>query len=168
MRGADVPLRLGPVVIEIGRWVYGTVILMTVLVVYADEGPVTFGESAGIVVTQLLATFLAHLFAGVLVTLNRADGGLSRRDFAELVRSEAQYIMLTVPPLAVLLAGAVGAYDAPTAVSLIVRGGVALLVALGALGGKRAGLRPWGVAACAVGSGVLGLLVLVAQVLLKL
>ncbi|MGH3911477.1 MAG: hypothetical protein ACRDRM_11670 [Pseudonocardiaceae bacterium] len=163
----DVLLRLGPVVIEIGRWVYGTVILMTVLVVYADEGQVTFAESFGVVVAPMLATFLAHLFASVLAALNRKTGGLNSREFAELVRNDAQYLVLTVPPLSVLLVGALGAFDAPTAVSLIVRGGVALLVVIGALAGLRAGFGPWGVAASATASAAIGLLVLGAQLLLK-
>ncbi len=168
MRGADVPLRLGPVVIDIGRWVYGTVILMTVLVVYSDDGPVTFVQSVEVVVTQMFATFLAHLFASFLATLNRENGELSRRELAELVWDDAQYLLLAVPPLAVLLVGALGAFDAATAVSLIGRGGVFWLVAVGALAGHRAGVGRWGILGCAVASGTLGLLVIAAQVLLKL
>lgn len=167
MGESDVPLRFGPVDIEIDRWVYGTVILMTVLVVYADDGPVNFGEAAGVVVAPMLATFLAHLFSSVLAAENSKTGGLTRHELADLVRSDAQFLMLTLPPLAVLLIGALGAFSAPAAVTLILWGGVALLVIVGALAGHRIGLGPWGVAASAAASGTIGLLVLVAQVLLK-
>jgi hypothetical protein len=130
------------VVIDIGRWVYGTVILMTVLVVYSDDAPVTFVHSFEVVVTQMLATFLAHLFASFLATLNRETGGPSRRELAELVWDDAQYLLLMLPPLVVLFVGALGAFDASTAVSVIVRGGVLGLV-VGAVAGHRAGVGRW-------------------------
>lgn len=168
MGETDVSLRIGPIVIEIGRWVYGTVIVMTTLVIYANSGPVGYGPSAGVVVAPMVATFLAHLFADVLAAVNRASSGLRRDEFAALVASDAQYLLLTVPPLAVLAVGAAGAFNAPTAISLIVDGGVALLVIVGALAGHRAGLGWSGIAGCAMVSGALGLLVLAAQLLLKL
>ena len=98
MRESGVPLRLGPVVIEIGRCVYGTVILMTVLEVYAKAGPVNFEESIGVVIAPMLATFLAHLFASILAAANSETRGLSRHTIAEVVRTEAQFLMLIVPP----------------------------------------------------------------------
>lgn len=167
MGGTDVPLRVGPIVIEVGRWVYGTVILMTVLMVYADEGQATFGESVGVVIAPMLATFLAHLFASILAAENSKPGGLNRAELAHLVRSDAQFLLLTVPPLLVLLIGALGAFGAPTALMLILWGGVALLVVVGALAGRRVGLGTGGIAASAVASGAIGVLILVIQVFLK-
>lgn len=72
-----------------------------------------------------------------------------------------------MPPLLVLLVGALGAFDAPTALMLILWGGVALLVVVGALAGRRVGLRRRGIVASAVASGTIGVLILVIQVLLK-
>ena len=167
MGESDVPLRFGPFVIEIRRWVYGTVILMTVLVVYADDGPVNFAEAVGVVVAPLLATFLAHLFASVLAAASSQTGWLNGHEIATLVREDAQFLMLTLPPLVILLVGALGAFDAPTAVTIILWGGVGLLVLVGALAGRRVGLGCWGIVASAAGSGAIGLLVLVAQVILK-
>lgn len=167
MGSTEVQLRLGPVVVEIGRWVYGTVVLMTVLVVYADDGPVSFGEAAGVVSAPMLATFLAHLFSSVLAAESGKPGGLNRHEIADLVRSDAQFLMLTLPPLVVLLLGALGAFTPPTAVALILWGGVALLVLVGGFAGRRVGLGWRGIAASAAGSGTIGLLVLGAQLLLK-
>ncbi|MGH4024404.1 MAG: hypothetical protein ACRDRV_07440 [Pseudonocardiaceae bacterium] len=167
MESAEVRLRLGPFVVEIGRWVYGTVILMTVLVVYADDGPVSFGEAAGVVAAPLIATFLAHLFSVIMAAESGKHGGLNRRELAYLVRSEAQFLMLALPPFVVLLVGALGAFTPRVAVSLILWGGVALLVFVGGFAGRRVGLGWWGVAASAAGSGTIGLVVLVAQLLLK-
>ena len=167
MESAEVRLRVGPFVVEIGRWVYGTVILMTVLVVYADDGPVSFGEAAGVVAAPMIATFLAHLFSSVMAAESSKHGGLNRRELADLVRSETQFLMLVLPPLVVLLAGALGAFTPSVAVSLILWGGVALLLFVGGFAGRRVGLGWWGVAASAAASGTIGLLVLVAQLLLK-
>lgn len=167
MSSAEVHLRIGPLVVEIGRWVYGTVILMTVLVVYADSGPVSFGEAAGVVLAPMIATFLAHLFAHVLAAESAKSGGLNRNELVHLVRSEAQFLLLALAPLAVLLAGALGAFTPPTAVVLILWGGVALLLFVGGLAGRRVGLGWWGTTASAAASATLGLLVLVAQILLK-
>jgi hypothetical protein len=167
MSRADVRLHIGPVTIEISRWVYGIVILMTVLVVYADNGPVTYGESVGVVVGTMVATFLAHLFATVLAALNAESGRLTPQLFGELVRTDAQFLLLTVPPLIVLLVGALGAYPPPRAVAFIVYGGVGLLGAVGGLAGWRADLRLGGVIACAAASGALGFVVLVIQLVLK-
>lgn len=167
MVSTEVRLRLGPFVVEIGRWVHGTVILMTVLVVYADNGPVSFGEAAGVVAAPMIATFLTHLFASVMAAESGKHGGLNRHELAVLVRSEAQFLMLALAPLVVLLAGALGAFTPSTAVVLILWGGVALLLFVGGFAGRRAGLGWWGTTASAAASGTIGLLVLVAQVLLK-
>ena len=167
MTRAVAPLHIGPLTIEIGRWVYGTVILMSVLVVYADNGPVTYGESVGVVVGPMLATFLAHLFASVLATLNNEAGEVHPHHFGELVRADSQFLLLTLPPLVVLLVGALGAYPAPTAVQIIVYGGVGLLAFIGGLAAWRAGLRGWGVVTCTVATGLLGVVVLGLQLLLK-
>lgn len=167
MSRADVRLHIGPLTIEISRWVYGTVILMTVLVVYADNGPVTYRESIGVVLGPMIATFLAHLFASILATLNRDSGRLRPQHFAELVRDDAQFLLLTVPPLVVLVVGAAGAFPAPRAVAIIVYGGIGLLATVGGIAGWRAGLRGWAVVACALTSGTLGLAVLAVQLLLK-
>jgi len=64
-------VRWGPLRLDVEPGVYGTVVLMTVLVVALDDGIEDFAEAAQVILGPLLATFAAHLFASVLARVAR-------------------------------------------------------------------------------------------------
>ena len=161
--------RLSPVSVDIGRSVYGTVLVMTVLAVDTIHGTPSYLDAALAVVGAMAATFLAHLFADVLAAFAHSGGShaAGRGTVAGLARVDLVFLALAVVPVAVLVIGALGAWQSETAIQIIGVVGVAFLVFVGGLGGRQAGFARWGIVACAVVSGVLGAVLLVAQVLLK-
>ena len=161
-------LRLGRVRLDVEPAVYGTVVLLTVLVVALEDGIGDFGDAALVVVGPLIATFAAHLFAAVLASVSAERRPPTAARLAVLTGHAAQYLLLAVVPLIVIavvaLTGLGGPDDAGT---LVVDLGLAVLVVLGGVGGWRALHRWWAVVAGAVGAGVLGLVVLVLRLALE-
>jgi hypothetical protein len=161
--------RLGPVSVDIGRSVYGTVLVLTVLAIDTTHGTPTYLDAALTVVGAMAATFLAHLFADVLAEFAHTGGshGAGRRTVAGLARVDLVFLALAVVPVVVLVVGVLASWEPETAIQIIGVAGVAFLVFVGGLGGRQAGFARWGIVACAVASGVLGAVLLVVQVLLE-
>ena len=151
--------------------VYGTVVLLTVLAVAQDDGIDDFAEAVQVVVGPLVATFAAHLFASVLAAVN-ADRALpSGARFRALTAHAAQYLLLAVPPLVVVLvyglAGIGAPHGADAAIDLVADLGLLLLVVLGGVGGWRALPRWWSAVLGALATFVLGLVVIVLRILIE-
>jgi hypothetical protein len=148
--------------------VYGTVVLLTVLVVALDDGVADIADAALIVLGPLIATFAAHLFASVLASVSAERRPPTRARLAALTGHAAQFLLLAPAPLIVVaVVGLTGLGDPDDAVGLVVDLGLAVLVVLGGVGGWRALHRWWAVLAGAVGAGVLGCVVLVLRLVLE-
>lgn len=86
----------------VGRVVYGTITLMSVLVVYDGWQQLRFRDVVIVIVGPVLALFLSHLFAATLarqVELGRVVAGTER---AKIARSESPFLLLAVPPVVVV------------------------------------------------------------------
>lgn len=163
-----VHVRLGPVRLEVGRGVYATVLLMAVLAVATTKGPISLFDAGAAVVGSTAATYLAHLFAGVLAELNNpAPTVRGARMIVLVARADADLLLVAVLPVAVLLLSWAARWATSTAVLLIMALAVVFLATVGGLGGRRAGLGRGGVAASAGAATVLGSALLVVHVLLK-
>ena len=161
-------VRWGPLRLDVEPGVYGTVVLMTVLVVALDDGIADFAEAAQVILGPLLATFAAHLFASVLARVARQSAPPTRAELRHLTGHAAQYLVLAVVPLLVVVVGAVsGLYDPEDAVDLVCWLGLAYLVVLGGVGGWRARRGLPGALVGAVTAGLLGFFVLVLRVVLE-
>lgn len=162
------PTRIGPVAIDVERSVYGTVVIMTVLAIDTAHGTPTYLDAAVTVLGMMMATFLAHLFADVLSEFAGAPPEARRaRTVATLARVDLVFLALTVVPLVVLLIGVLREWEPETAIKIVMCVGVAFLVVVGGIGGRRAGFGRWGIAGCAALTGILGAVLLVIQVFLK-
>lgn len=162
-------LRWGRLRFDLEAGVYGTVVLMTVLVVALDDGIDDFPEATQIILGPLLATFAAHLFAAVLARSSRRSAPPpSRAEIRHMVGHAAQYLLLAVVPLIIVLIGAAtGLYTAEDAVDDVIWAGLAFLVVLGGVGGYRARGSRWAAFVGAVVAGVLGLVVLVLRIAME-
>jgi hypothetical protein len=162
--------RSGRVPFDVGRSVYGTVLVMTVLAVDTTQGAPDYRDAIVTVLGAMVATFLAHLFADALAAFARDGGGSGAargiRTIVGAARLDLVFLVLAVVAVAVLVIGVLGVWEPETAIRIIMIAGVAFLVLVGGLGGRRAGFGPWGVVACAAAAGVLGGVLLVVQVLL--
>lgn len=158
------PLRFG---VEVG--VYETVVLMTVLVVALDDGIEDYGVAVKVVLGPLVATFAAHLFAGVLARAGRRSAPLpSRADIGRVTRHSAQVLLLGVVPLLLVVGCAVTGLATPEgAVDIVIWLGLAFLVVTGGVGGFRARGTAVATLVGALAAGVLGLLVLLLRLVLE-
>jgi hypothetical protein len=165
----DPVVRMGPLRLDVEIGVEGTVVLMTVLVVALDDGIEDFVGAGQIVLGSMVATFAARLFATVLARRARQDvPPPTRAELRALTGHAAQYLLLAVVPLSIIVLGAMsGLYDPETAVDAVIWAGLALLVVIGGIGGWRARRGVRGAVLGAVVAGVLGMFVLLLRLVLE-
>jgi hypothetical protein len=160
--------RLGRYRLRLDRQVYGTVVLMSVLVVYDGWNQLaTFWGVAAVIVAPIVAMAAAHLFAEVLQEHGVLGRPLTRVEWAHAVRDQVSWFQATVPPLVMLGLAWVSPADALTSISIILWTSLATLVVLSAVAAHRAGLQGWRRLITALSGGVLGLIVISLQVVLK-
>jgi hypothetical protein len=159
---------VGPVRIPVGLWVYGTVTLLSVLVVFEGWQDLR-GPFAVVLVTvgPAIALMLAHLFGEALDEHIRLHRPLRRHEWREAVVDSAVFLLMVVPLLAVLLVGQVLRLDLGVTVRLMLWLGVLSLGFWGWLAGRHAGLRGWRLVGSAVAGLVIGLVVISLQLILK-
>ena len=108
--------RLGPLPVDIGRSVYGTVLVMTVLAIDTTHGTPGYLDAAAAVVGAMVATFLAHLFADVLSEFARTGGphGAGGGTVAGLARVDLVFLALPLVALTRRDVGRAGWFATPT------------------------------------------------------
>ena len=168
-------MRDDPEIVEFGahrlsleRLTYATVVLMSVLVVYDGWADLaTFGGVAAVIVGPVLALTIAHLWAGAIEDAAELGRPLTAAEWRWQVRDQAHVMLAAVPPLLVLGFGWISPLDALGTIAVLLWTGVLTLIGLTAVAAYRAGLRGWTVVAAAVGGGLVGLLVISLQIVLK-
>ena len=163
------PLSVGPFRINVRTWVYTTVTLMSLLVVYDGwqdlKGP---GGIALVVIGPTIALATDHTFADFL-DLTVVEGGITaRRQWRTLAWDFAQFTLVAVPPLVVLALASLVLQQSPsdTLRSMLVLGVVSLGF-WGGVAGWRVGLRSWRLILAIVAGLGAGLIVLAFQLALK-
>lgn len=116
---------------RLGGFVYGTIVVMAVVVASAKAFPDGPGHIAAIVVVTIGVFWFAHVYAHALAHTVSHGEHLSRRQFADIARREAAILEAGVPPVVALMLGALGAFPARTAVWLALGLGLAVLAAEG-------------------------------------
>jgi hypothetical protein len=154
-----------PVVIS--HAVVGTITLSSVLIIYDGWASLRFGDVAAIIVGPVLAIFIAHTFSGALAEAATKGSPLGRSELLGVVRAEAGFLLLAVPPLALVGVLDLAGIALGDSIRIVIWLGGASLGFWGGLAGVRAGLHGWRVA-LAVAIGLLvGGLVLTLQVILQ-
>lgn len=154
--------------IDVERTTYGTVVLMSVLVVYDGWGtPATFRDTVLVILEPTLALLLAHLFADVMAYHVEVQRPLRPREWGRLALMQAGTIAAAVPPIALVLLGAVSPLDPEATILVLLWTGVGTLAVLSALVARRAQYRGWRVWVAGALGGSIGLVVIALQVLLK-
>jgi uncharacterized protein YndB with AHSA1/START domain len=162
------PLKLFGHAVSLERLAYATVVLMSILVVYDGWASLTtFGGIAIVIIAPTLAVLLAHLFADVLHLQAEHRRLLDRGQLGALLRHQLGIVFAAVPPLVILLLGWITPMDALNTISVLIWTGMVTLVGLTAFSAYHAGLRGWRLVAAGVAGGLVGLVVISMQVLLK-
>jgi hypothetical protein len=161
-------LHLGPVEVRLERVVYATVVLMSVLAVYDGWAELTtFLGVAAVIVAPLVALGVAHLFSEVMEEHYRLQRPLTRGEWRRLVRGQLTILVAAVPPLVILGIGWLSPLDPRRTIAVLLWTGVATLVGLSLVAARRAGIRGWRLALAGLSGGLVGLIVISLQVLLK-
>jgi hypothetical protein len=86
----------------VSRVVYGTITLMSVLIVYGGWEQLRFRDVVAVIVGPVLALFLCHSFAATLAKQVERGKVLTGAERARIVRSESRFLLLAVPPIVVV------------------------------------------------------------------
>jgi hypothetical protein len=111
--------------------IYGTIIVLSVLVAGSRAFPDDAAHIAALVAVTSVVFWLAHVYAHGLAHSVVHDEHLSLAELTHIARREGSIVGAAVPPLAALLLGAFGVVSTKTAVWVAVGLGLAVLAVQG-------------------------------------
>jgi hypothetical protein len=118
---------------RLGGFIYGTIVVMSVIIAGARAFPDEPGRIAAVVAVTMLVFWAAHVYAHALAHSVGSDEHLALAEVRGIARREASILEAAAPPIAALLAGAIGLFDEDTAVWLAVVFGLIVLATQGFL-----------------------------------
>lgn len=161
-------LRIRGLRVSIERLVYATVVLMSVLVVYDGWADLTtYAGVAAVIIGPILALAVAHLFSEVFELHFARQRPLTREEWREVVLDQLHLLLAAVPPLVILGIGWLSPLDERRTIAVLLWTGVLTLMGLSLLAARRAGFHGWRLGAACLSGGVVGLIVISLQIVLK-
>ncbi len=149
------------------RIVYGTITLMSVLIIYDGWQHLRLVGVVSVIVGPVVAMFMGHVFSALLARQVELGRRLRRHDYAATIQSESRFLLLCVPPLVIVAVLFALGVSLTYAIQVTVWIGVGSLGFWGFVAGKRAGYTGWRIV-IVVGAGLLiGIVVLALQVILQ-
>jgi hypothetical protein len=116
---------------RLGGFIYGTILVLAVIVAGAKAFEHEAGHIAGLVAVTVVVFWLAHVYADALAHAVAYDQHLSLADLRRIAHREASMLEAAVPPLVALLLGAVGVVSTMLAVWVAFGLGLVVLCAQG-------------------------------------
>jgi hypothetical protein len=116
---------------RLGGFIYGTIIVLAVLVAGAKAYPHAAGRIAALVAITSIVFWLAHVYAHSLGQSVATDEHLSMSELRHIARREGSLVEAAVPPLGALMLGAFGLVSTRAAVWLAFSLGLAVLAVQG-------------------------------------
>jgi hypothetical protein len=93
---------------RLGGFIYGTIVVLAVVLAGAEAYPESAGRIAALVVATSLALWLAHVYAHGLAQSVAHDQHLSLAELRHIASRERSIAEAALPPVAALLLGALG------------------------------------------------------------
>ena len=150
---------------RLGGFVYGTIVVLSVIVAGAKAYP-DDTTRIGILVAATTAVFwLAHAYAHALTHSVRTGERLSIDEVRGIGRHEAALVLAGVPSIAVLFLGSLDVLDADTAIWLALGLGLVVLAVQGLVFARAERLGPKGTVAVVAVNLALGLLLVALKLL---
>jgi hypothetical protein len=143
---------------RLGGFIYGTIVVLSVIVAGARAYPYDAGHIAGLVVATTVAFWLAHVYAHALGHSVARDQHLSFAELLYIARREASIMEAAVPPVVALLLGAFGVISTQLAVWAAFVLGLVVLAAQGVTVARVERLGRLGTLAVVAGNVSLGVL----------
>jgi hypothetical protein len=118
---------------RLGGFIYGTIVVLSVVIAGATAYPDGPGHIAAFVVVTTLVFWLAHVYAHGLAHSVGHDQHLSFAELRRIAGRESSILEAGVPPVAALLVGAFGLISGQVAIWVALALGLGVLVAQGLL-----------------------------------
>ena len=150
---------------RLGGFVYGTIVVLSVIVAGAKAYPDDTTRIAVLVVATTVVFWLAHAYAHALTHSVRTGEQLTFDEVRQIGSHEAALILAGVPSIAVLLLGSLDVLDADTAVWLALCLGLVVLAVQGFVFARAERLGPKGTVAVVAVNLALGLLLVALKLL---
>src|SRR3954451_23470508 len=112
---------------RLGGFVYGTIVVLAVIVAGAKAYPAGPGHVAVLAGVTTVVFWLAHVYAHALALTVGTNEPLSRAELAHIARNEGALIEASVPPIVPLLLGAFGVLSAKASFWAALAVGLAVL-----------------------------------------
>jgi hypothetical protein len=116
---------------RLGGFIYGTIIVLSVIVAAAQAFPHQPGRVAGLVIATTFVFWLAHVYAHALGHSVAHDERLSVDELRQIAYRERAIIEAGIPSIIALLAGAIGLVSEDFAVWAAIGLGIAVLAIQG-------------------------------------
>jgi hypothetical protein len=151
---------------RLAGFIYGTIVVLAVLVAGAKAYPDSAGRIAVLVAVTTLALWLAHVYAHGLGHAVARDEHLSGAELRHIARREASIVEAGLPSILALLLGAVGLLPTDAAVWLAIALGLVVLAIQGVVFARVERLGWLGTAGVVAANIGLGLLLVALKLLL--
>ncbi len=149
------------------RVIYTTITLLTVLIIYDGWEQLRFWDVVTVIVGPILAIFMGHVFGAALGTRVALGRPLTRHERRAVFVEECRFLLVAVPPLAILVVLTIVGVSYTRIIQVIVLTGVLSLGVWGGVAGRRAGLTGWALVLSIASGLFLGGIILVLQALLQ-
>jgi len=123
--------------------IYTTITLLCVLIIYDGWEQRQFRNVATVIAGPILAIFLGHVFGAALGMRVAQGRPLTRREHRTVFLEECRFLLVAVPPLAILVVLTIAGVSYSRTIQVIVLCGVVSLGVWGGVAGRRAGLTGW-------------------------
>jgi len=154
-----------PVLVD--RIVYATITMMSVLIIYDGWDHLRLINVVGIIVGPVVAMFIAHVFSALIAQHVEVGRILTRREWGGVIRVQAPFLLLCVPPLVVVSVLYAFNVSLSDAIRVTLWLGTASLGYWGYVAGRRAGFVGWRMVAVVAGGLLIGVVILLLQVFLQ-
>jgi hypothetical protein len=151
----------------VGRVVTATIALTCVLIVYDGWANLRLIDVIYVIVGPVLAIFIAHVFAASLVQEMELGRRPTRREWIAKVRFESGFLLLAVPPVAILIILNLAALSLSDSIQVIIWLEALSLSFWTGLAAHRAGVRGRSLAMAVVAGLLISSIVLALLVILE-
>jgi hypothetical protein len=148
----------------VGGFVYGTIVVLSVVVAGAKAFPHGPGHVALLVAVTTVVFFLAHVYAHGLAFSIEHDVRLSLTELTSIARREAAIVGAGVLPEAALLLGALGLFSEQAATWLAMGLGLLVLAVAGIVFARVERLQPLSALAVILSNLALGIVLIALKV----
>jgi hypothetical protein len=151
----------------VDRIIYATITIMSVLIIYDGWQTLKLIDVVGVIVGPVLAMFLVHVFSGAMAKHVEVGRILTGREWNHVVRSEAPFLLLCVPPLVIVTVLFAFGVSLTDSIQVTLLFGTATLGYWGYLAGRRARFVGWRLVMVVILGLLVGVVILLVQVLLQ-